>query len=112
MDADELAYTPCRGSAGVCGGFDRSDVSTHDRGYQPRIDLLPADEYDIGRFDHRIRRFDHPYETTRFDESERFADLRLRRCVIFGTVSHEGPMLTRLLRRHFEIQVQRLAFRQ
>src|SRR4029079_630724 len=73
VNADELADAARGGGAGVGGRLHRGDIAADDRGDQPGVHLLPADEDDVGRLDHRVRRFDHADQAARFDETERFA---------------------------------------
>ncbi len=78
VDADELADAPGRCGARVGGGFDRGDIAAHDGRHQARIDFLPADEHDVGRFHHGVGRLDHADKSARFDEAERVAKLGSR----------------------------------
>ena len=88
MHADQFADAAGRGRTGVGRRLDRSDVAAHDRGDQPGIDLLPADEHDVGGLQHRVGRFDHAHQPAGFDHAEGVADLAL----LF--VSH-GAIITR-----------------
>ena len=44
MHADQFAYSPGSGGAGIGRGLDGGDVATNDRGDITGTDLFPADE--------------------------------------------------------------------
>jgi hypothetical protein len=75
VDANQLADAPRGGGAGVGRRLHRSDVAADDRGDEAGVDLLPADEDDVGGLHHRVGRFDHADEAARLDHAERVADL-------------------------------------
>ena len=79
VHADQLADASRRRRAGIGGRLHRSDVAAHDGRHQPGIDLLPADEHDVGGLDHRVGRFDHADQPARLDHAQRIANLRRRR---------------------------------
>ena len=58
--------------------FTDGDVPADDRGDQPGVDLLPADEDDVGRLDHRVGRLDHADQAAGLHHAERFAGKFLR----------------------------------
>src|ERR1051325_4232150 len=66
--ADALA---CRGARVNCTA-NGSDVTTHDRGHESRVDLFPTDEANVRGFDHCVGSFDHRHQATTFDHSECF----------------------------------------
>src|SRR5687767_15578797 len=73
MDADQFADAPGGGSTGIRCGLYRRHVAADDGGDESGIDLLVADEHDVGGLDHGIRRLDHPHEAACFDEAERLS---------------------------------------
>ncbi len=72
---DQLANAPRSRRAGVGCSFDRPDVATHDGRDQSGVDLLPADEDDVGGLAHRVGGFNHADEATRFHQSQSVTDL-------------------------------------
>ena len=74
MNADQFADAPRGRGAGVGGGLHRADVAAHDRGDEPGVDFLPADEHDVRGLDHRVGGFDHADQAARLDHAERVAD--------------------------------------
>jgi hypothetical protein len=72
MRRHDLADSLAGGSARVNSATHGGNISTHDRGHQACIDLLPPDEANIRRFDHCVRSLDHRHETSTFDHSECF----------------------------------------
>jgi hypothetical protein len=50
----ELAHTSCRSRAGIRRRLDSSDVASDENRHISGSDVLLADEYDVGRFDHRV----------------------------------------------------------
>ena len=71
VDRDELAHPARRRSAGVGGRLHGRDVAAHDGGHVAGADLLPADERDLCRLDHRVGGLDHRDQTLRFDHPKR-----------------------------------------
>jgi hypothetical protein len=72
MDGGYCTYTArCRGPR-VNRGFYCSDLTADDSGDQSGVDLLIADQLDVGRFDHSVRRLDHRDEPHTFDHSKCF----------------------------------------
>ena len=70
VHADEFADAAGGRSAGVGRGLHRADIAPDDGGDQAGIDLLPADEHDIGGLAHRVGGFDHADESACFDHPE------------------------------------------
>ena len=78
----------CGGGAGIGGRFHRRDITAHDGGHQPGVDLLPSDERDVGGLHHGVGGFHHADEPACFDEAKCFAELWLRLLsMIFRAIS-------------------------
>jgi len=77
VNADELADAPGGRGTRIGRCLDRSHIASDDRGHEAGVDLLPADEDDIRRLDHRVGRFDHADQPARLDHSERVAHFTL-----------------------------------
>ena len=75
MDADQFSHATRSGCACISGGFDRADVTANDGRDQSGVDLLPADEHNVGSLQHRVGRFDHAHQTAGFDHAEGVADV-------------------------------------
>ena len=78
--APEAADATRGGGAGIGCGLHRTDITTHDRGDQSGIDLLPTDKHDVRSLDHRVGGFNHADQSARFDHADCFADVRLGGC--------------------------------
>src|SRR5438105_11221267 len=72
MNAHELADSTRSGRARVSRRFHCSHVTAHDRRYQPRADLLVADQGHISSLHHRIGSFDHRNQSLSLDHSKSF----------------------------------------
>src|SRR4029077_7471881 len=97
MHADQFADPAGGRGAGVRRGLHGSDIAADDRGDQSRVDLLPADEYDVGGLHHRVGRFDHADQAARLDHAERVADVDavVLRVLVLLFVSHGYWILPR-----------------
>ena len=69
LDADHLADPAGRRGARVDRRLDRGDVARHERGDQAAADLLPADEVDVGRLQHRVAGLDQGDEPLALDHA-------------------------------------------
>ena len=72
LDADDLADPAGRRGAGVDGRLHRRDVARHEGRDQAAADLVPADEVDVRRLQHRVAGLDQGDEPLAFDHAERF----------------------------------------
>ena len=63
---------PAAAAPASVAALHRGDVAGDERRDQPAADLVPADELDVGGFQHRVGRFDQGDEALRFDHAERF----------------------------------------
>ena len=80
----ELADAPRRRGAGVGRRLHRRDVAAHDRGHVAGADLLPADQRDLRRLDHRVGRLDHRDQALGFDHPERLTHYCLLASAVAG----------------------------
>ena len=71
VDADQFAFAGLDGlGAGVGRGLDRRDIADDDRGDEGVADLLHrAGQFDVRRFEHRVRAFDQGDQSAGFKES-------------------------------------------
>jgi hypothetical protein len=72
VSSNHFANSPPRSRAGVDGATNGCDISADDCCHETCVDLFPADEAHVCRFDHRIGSLDHRHETFAFNQTERF----------------------------------------
>ena len=72
LDADDLADPAGRRGAGVDRRLDGRHVAGHEGRDQAAADLVPADQLDVGRLEHRVAGFHQGDEPLGFDHAECF----------------------------------------
>ena len=70
MDGDDFANRAGGGGTRFDSGFHGGDRAGDKDGDIAGADFFPADEVDIGGFEHRVRRFELRHEALGFDHSE------------------------------------------
>jgi hypothetical protein len=69
MHGNYVTDTGARGSSCVTGRPYGCDIAPHDCSYKTTTCLLVTNEFDLGRFDHCIGRFNHGRKTPAFNHS-------------------------------------------
>ena len=70
MDGDNFAERAGGSGAGFNSGFHGGDIATHEDADVARADFFPADQFDVGCFEHRVGCFKLSDEAFGFDGSE------------------------------------------
>ena len=73
VDRDQLADPPRGGGARIRCGLYRADVAADDSGHEAVVDLLTADEEDLGCLDHPDGGLHQDHQHARIDNADRVA---------------------------------------
>src|SRR5436190_19255334 len=88
LRADHLADSLRRRRAGVDGGLDGGHVAHHHRGHQAAADLLPAQEGDVGRLQHRVGGLDQRHQALGLDHAQGFHVIACHVLLPIGLADH------------------------